>query len=86
MTSRSEKGVFLGYSRGSTEYWYASSHGVHSSRSLQRLPVETRWDLEAIRRVAGRLWKLREPADPDARLGELAADKLADGVDLADRT
>ena len=60
MTNRSELGIFLGYEYSSNQYVYATQNGIHMSRSVQRRPLQERWQLTKIAEVKATPWNLKE--------------------------
>ncbi len=44
-------GIMLGYSRTSYEYWVWNGERVLKVRDVQRLPMDRRWDMEAVAKV-----------------------------------
>ena len=60
MTNRSELGIFLGYDHSSNQYVYATQSGIHMSRSVQRRPLQERWQLTKIAEIKATPWNLKE--------------------------
>ena len=66
MGSRWREGVFLGFNRSSNTYIVATLEGVANVRSLYRRPAASRWDFEAISKIAATPWSTRERPEAEA--------------------
>ena len=66
MGSRWREGVFLGFNRSSNTYVVATSEGVANVRSLYRRPAASRWDFEAVSKIAATPWSTRERSQAEA--------------------
>ncbi len=66
MEGRQERGIYLGFRRDTNEYIYGCSEGVRYSRSLQRIPTEDRWPIDALSSFTATPWSIR--TIPDRRL------------------
>ena len=60
MGSKWEEGVFLGFNRSSNTYIVATTEGVANVRSLCRRPAESRWNFDAISKIAATPWSTRD--------------------------
>ena len=63
-SDRWERGVFLGYGTEANSYLYANQTGIQSSRCLERLPLQNRWNLERITEVQATPHDKHLPSDP----------------------
>ena len=53
-------GVYVGYRAVTGEFMVVSDEGAYKTRSLKRVPVEERWQREAIEKIKYTPWKPRE--------------------------
>ncbi len=72
MGPRNMLGVFIGYSRTANSYkiWLPSTGEVVDSRSVQRLPLQDRWDAEKLKAITSMPWSLRTRTAPSVEFGE----------------
>ena len=73
LSSLWEEGIYLGHRAASGESVVGTSEGVWKTRTVQRKPVETRWDPENAKNVGGVPWKVSlDDPDADGPIPELA--------------
>ena len=81
--SRWEYGIFLGIRPRSGEVWVATEEGVMKARSVKRIPIDDRWNLDSIKWVKHVPWN-RYKDDEDAD-GDIPEEKLANEQEAANR-
>ena len=73
MGAKWKEGVFLGYSKGSNTYIVGTESGTVTSRTLTRLPEQTRWNAEILARIKSTPWSERQAPDPEVRFQDPAS-------------
>ena len=62
------KGVFVGYRSQSGEYMVANDEGTYKTRTVKRMPVEERWNKEAVEDLKWTPWKFKADVEIERRL------------------
>ena len=70
MAARTGMGIYLGSGLSNTEYIMGTPEGIVRSRSIQRKPLQDRWNLKAIAELRATPWSEHTRPDPTATFTE----------------
>ncbi len=70
VSARFDDGLFLGYNKDSYEYVVGTATGIAFTRSLQRVPPDSRWSPDLVAGIRATPWSLHQRPETEATLPE----------------